>query len=177
MTWIQWSLLIGLLATAVLYDVATRRIPNWLVLVSLVGALTSSANGASNLDFTASLFGALAGLAVLFPFHVMRVMGAGDVKLMAAIGAVLGPLPIVGAALLALAAGGVLALLAALSSQSLARVFANLRLMLFVAAAGKSSGVSIADIETTGRLPYALAIAAGTGLQVWLAAGGGWVFS
>ena len=176
MNLVQWSLLIGLLATAVGYDVATRRIPNWLVCVSLLGSLMCSANGASNLEFTASLFGAVTGLLVLFPFYVLRVMGAGDVKLLGAVGALLGPIPVIGAAVLTLAAGGVLSIMAALGSQSLPRVLTNLRLMLFVFAAGRSSGMSVRDISTTGRLPYAVAIASGTGLQLWLAARGGWPF-
>ena len=177
MTLVQWSLLIGLLATAVSYDVATRRIPNWLVCVSLLTALTCSSNGATSLDFTASLLGAVTGLLVLLPFYVLRVMGAGDVKLLGAVGALLGPIPTLGAALLALAAGGALSVMAALGSRSLLRVVANLRLMLFVFAAGKSSGMSVTDVNTTGRLPYAVAIAAGTGLQLWLAARGGWLFA
>jgi len=177
MTWVQWSLLIVLLATAVGYDVATRLIPNSLVCVSLLTALACSANGATSLDFTGSLFGAVTGLLVLLPFYVLRVMGAGDVKLLGAVGALLGPVPTLGAALLALAAGGVLSIMAAVGSGSLLRVLANLRLMLFVFAAGKSSGMSVTDVNTTGRLPYAVAIAAGTGLQLWLAARGGWLFA
>lgn len=176
MNLIQWTLLIGLLATAVGYDVATRRIPNWLICVSLLGALTFSASVASSLEFTASLSGALTGLLVLFPFYLLRVLGAGDVKLLAAVGALLGPIPVLGTAVLTLATGGVLSIVAALGSHSLPRVLTNLRLMLFVFAAGKSSGMSVRDINTTGRLPYAVAIASGTGLQLWLAARGGWPF-
>ena len=177
MSLVQWSLLVGLLATASGYDIATRRIPNWLICVALLGALTCSANGAIGLDFTASLLGVIAGLAVLFPFFVLGVMGAGDVKLLGAVGALLGPIAVLGAALLALAAGGLLSILVALGSHSLSRVLANLRLMLFVVASGKSSGVSVRDINTTGRLPYAVAISAGTALQLWLAASGGWPFA
>jgi len=103
-------------------------------------------------------------------------MGAGDVKLMAAIGAFLGPMQILGAALLTFVAGGVLSLIAALWSRSFSRVLGNLRLMGMVAMYGRSTGLSLKDVQTTGRLPYAIAIASGTCLQVWLAARGGWIF-
>jgi hypothetical protein len=49
--------------------------------------------------------------------------------------------------------------------------------MLLVVMSPKGSGVALGDVQTTGRLPYALAIATGTGLQLWLAAHGGWLFA
>lgn len=103
-------------------------------------------------------------------------MGAGDVKLMAAVGAFLGPLPVIGAALLTFVSGGVLSLAVALWSRSLGRVLNNLRLMGMVALTGRATGFALRDVETTGRLPYALAIAVGTGLQLWLATQGSWPF-
>jgi prepilin peptidase CpaA len=96
---------------------------------------------------------------------------------MAAVGSFIGPLPVLGAALLTFAAGGVLALGAALWSGSLGRVLGNLRLIGLVLISSRSAGVSLADVQTTGRLPYALAIVIGTALQLWLATHEGWVFA
>lgn len=180
-------LLLGcLLGLAVGCDLSTRRIPNWLVLAGLIAAIGCSVtatytagnqpSAGSTLGLANSLIGALSGLVIMLPLYALRAMGGGDVKLMAAIGAFLGPMQVLGAALLTFIAGGVLSLIAALWSGSLMRVLSNLRLMGLVTVAGRSAGLSLKDVQTTGRLPYAIAIAVGTGLQVWLAARGGWIF-
>jgi len=179
--WPFYLLLISLLGLALGYDVATRRIPNWLVLAGLLAGLGwnffgTQATGGHALGVGNSLLGALTGLALMLPFYFLRAMGAGDAKLMAAIGAFIGPMPVAGAVLLTFIAGGLLALAAALWSRSLPRVLDNLRLMGMLAVSGRVSGLSLRDAPTTGRLPYAIAIVIGTGLQLWLAARGGWVF-
>jgi prepilin peptidase CpaA len=186
------DLLLLLLGVALAYDIRTRRIPNWLVLSGLIGGVgcnlfpfqwTAVAPATSFVVFSGldslgfSLLGALSGLTVLLPLYLLGVMGAGDAKLMAAIGAFLGPLQVIGAALLTFAGGGVLALLATIGSRSLPRVLGNLRLMTFVVTSGRASGLRLRDVGTTGRLPYAIAIAFGTLLQLYLAGRGHWPFA
>ncbi|MBZ5600182.1 MAG: A24 family peptidase [Acidobacteriia bacterium] len=72
-----------------------RRIPNWLTLPGLLLgiALNSAASGwAGTKD---SLLGAALGLALLLPFVLVRSLGAGDWKLVGALGACLGPYPLI----------------------------------------------------------------------------------
>jgi len=175
--WVFWLMLSFLLGGALIYDLAARRIPNWLILIGLIGGLGINLYDAGVSSLGHSLLGAAAGLAIMLPLYLLRAMGAGDTKLMAAVGAFLGPLQVAGAALLTFVAGGVLSLAAALCTGSLARVLGNLRLMGTVAASGRAAGLSLRDVSTTGRLPYAIAIAVGTALQVWLASRGHWIFS
>lgn len=185
----DWSFclsLAGLLGLALGYDLATRRIPNWLVLAGLIagvgwslflGSTTGGqASEGAGVGLAKSLLGALTGLAIMLPLYFLHAMGAGDAKLMAAIGTFLGPMQVLGAALLTFVAGGLLSLIAALGSGSLPRVLGNLRLMGMAAVSGRASGMSLRDVPTTGRLPYTIAITVGTGLQLWLAARGGWPF-
>jgi len=75
---------------AAVYDVRFRRIPNWLVLSGLVLGigLNTFLFEWSGLRF--SLKGLGLGLVVYFPLYLLRGMGAGDVKLMAAIGSIVG---------------------------------------------------------------------------------------
>lgn len=174
--WLDSGLLAGLLGLALWHDIASRRIPNWLVGAGLIAGLGISSLIPNGIGPGSSLLGALTGFAVILPLYLLRAMGAGDVKLMAAVGAFLGPLPALGAALLTSVAGGVLSVTVALWSRSLCRVLDNLRLMGMAALIGRSSGLAIRDVQTTGRLPYALAIAVGTGLQLWLATQGSWPF-
>ena len=184
--WVPFALIVALLCLALRHDIASRRIPNWLVFAGLLAGLACNLfalRGAGlflpdggGLGLISSSLGALAGLLIMLPLYLLRALGAGDAKLMAAVGAFLGPMQVAGAALLTFVAGGVLSLVAALWSGSLARVLGNLRMMGMVALTGRATGISLREVETTGRLPYAIAIASGTGLQLWLAARGGWVF-
>ena len=174
--WFNVGMLVCLLGFALGYDIASRRIPNWLVAGGLCAGVSFSFLSLVGLGVSDSLLGVLAGFAAMLPLYLLRAMGAGDVKLMAAVGAFLGPMPVLGAALLTFVAGGVLSVIVALWSGALMRVLANLRLMGLVALSDRSSGLSLRDVQTTGRLPYALAIAVGTGLQLWLATQDGWPF-
>jgi prepilin peptidase CpaA len=92
---------------AIAEDLARRRVSNCLVLAGLVCglALHAAAGGWHGLGIAAA--GAVLGFAVLLPFHLLGAMGGGDVKLMAAFGALLGPAGILLAAVLAAILGGV----------------------------------------------------------------------
>lgn len=72
------------MVAAAVTDIRSRRIPNWL---SFGGVL---AGFAWHRDQTA-LFGMLCGFGAYLALYLLRAMGAGDVKLMAAVGAIAGP--------------------------------------------------------------------------------------
>jgi prepilin peptidase CpaA len=169
-------LLVPVLILAAAQDVRTRRIPNRLVIVGAAAAVAAHVLAGGGPGALTSALGAAVGLAITLPFFAVRALGAGDVKLMAVVGAFVGPVQVLGAALLTMLAGGVLSLAAAVLSGSLRQVSRNLHLMLMAAVAGKTGRPATAGIGTTGRLPYAVAIAVGTCLQLWLAARGGWFF-
>ncbi|HEX9143437.1 MAG TPA: A24 family peptidase, partial [Candidatus Binatia bacterium] len=95
------SVLCILLFLAVLHDVRTRRIPNRLVFPGAVIGLALNtilppgtgffAEPSGAVGFLASLGGAGIGVAILLPMYAFGALGAGDVKLMAMVGAFLGP--------------------------------------------------------------------------------------
>ena len=102
-------------AAACVTDLRDGRIPNVLTFGAIavafaVHALLPQGSGLAHVGF-----GFLVGLAVFFPFFALGGMGAGDVKLMAAIGAWLGPTLALLTALYGAVAGGVLALVVALA--------------------------------------------------------------
>lgn len=99
------------LAIAIVYmDIRYRRIPNKLVLLILLGGLTLNTIFGGPHGLLVSLGGFALAFTLMFFFHLFGTMGAGDVKLFAAIGAVNG-LPLVLPTLLVVAlTGGVLAI-------------------------------------------------------------------
>jgi prepilin peptidase CpaA len=118
MTWISAALIIWALAMAAM-DVRVRRVPNVAIaaIVLLVGcAFAVQGTGPLGLDSIATLSGASLPLLLLWPAYVRRWLGAGDVKLAAAMGLLIGPLPIVMLLLIAAALLGLTSL--AMRSQS-----------------------------------------------------------
>ncbi len=72
-------------------DWRSRRIPNWLTVPALGGGLVANTVAWGWLGTKAALEGAGLGLALLLPFVLLRGLGAGDWKLMGALGAWFGP--------------------------------------------------------------------------------------
>ena len=151
-------------------DVLTRRVPNALTMSASAGAvgfwlITGGWSAAAW-----SLGGWTLGLLLFLPLFALRGMGGGDVKLLAALGAWVGPGLVVWLALYAAIAGGVLALVVALVHGSARQALANVRSMLtFWRIAGlRPHPAFTLESSTAARLPYALPIAAGLGLALWL---------
>jgi len=148
------ALLAASLAAAI--DVWSRRIPNWLTFGTLlVGiGLNVALHGFSGL--VSALAGIVLGAAMLLPFYAMRAIGAGDVKLLAALGALLGAQQLVSVAVYGALVGGAMSLvLLALRGQ----VLAGWGQMLLARRAPRLSGLTA---------PYGVAIASGVYLSMFL---------
>ncbi len=96
------------LGTAVVTDLRARRIPNWLTAGIAAAGFGIAAGGGQVTPMQAAL-GMTIGLLLMLPGHLIGATGAGDVKLMAAIGAVVGTGSIVRVFLCTAIAGGVIA--------------------------------------------------------------------
>ncbi len=171
------TLLAALLLAALVSDLRSRRIPNSLVLAGLTlaigGHALSLAQSTAPLAGTAwwaPLAGLATGFALLLPLYLLRAMGAGDVKLMAMVGAFVGPTGAATAVLYTLIAGGLLSLAFMCGRRGVAaQTFANLRFLLtdWVLRASSGQGLRLTPLQTTAaRLPYALAITLGTAATV-----------
>lgn len=168
------GLLIGLLLVAAWTDYRSGRIPNRLVFLGAllglaVNAIFPAAPNTALPAFIFALEGLACGLALLLPFYFLRVMGAGDVKLMAMCGAFLGLPETLWAVLATFLAGGVLSL-AYLAwkggLRGLRSAFANVvglfKGALFGLAAGIKPTLAVSAEASVGTMPYGLAIAGGT---------------
>jgi prepilin peptidase CpaA len=91
MQFIVWFVALGFVIWAAVLDWRTRRIPNWLTVPALFLGIAFNTAIWKWIGTKTSLQGAGIGLAVLLPFVLLRGLGAGDWKLMGALGAWLGP--------------------------------------------------------------------------------------
>lgn len=169
-TWVPNAAVVMLGLTAAVYDVKTRRLPNSLTLGAAVAALVGQValSGWAGVGLAAA--GWAAGLALFFPVFALGGMGAGDVKLLAAVGAWLGPWGVLWTALYAALAGGVMALGVVLVRGYTAVAIRNLIGLLRAWSLGglrPVEGVTLAS-SAGPRLPYALPIAVGAMAAIWL---------
>jgi prepilin peptidase CpaA len=84
-------LLIAIVLVAAIYDLRFRRIPNWLNLSGVILGLVVNTVLFGRRGLMLAFFGIVLSLLIYVPLYLIRGMGAGDVKLMAAVGAIAGP--------------------------------------------------------------------------------------
>jgi len=90
---IKFAPLLVLLVWAAVVDLRQRRIPNWLTLLLIASGFARSFMVGGAVGPAGAVLGIFAGAAIPFMLFAMGAMGGGDVKLMAGVGAWLGPWP------------------------------------------------------------------------------------
>ncbi len=161
---------LGVVLTAAVIDVRTHRIPNILTFGSAAAAFGYYAWAAGAPGLAASAGGWAIGVALFLPMFLLRGMGGGDVKLLGAVGAWLGPWGVLYAGLYSVLAGGVLALVVGGMHGYLGKAFSNIWGLLGLwrtAGIQPLPGLTIED-SVGPRLAYGVAIAVGTLATVWL---------
>jgi prepilin peptidase CpaA len=155
---------------AVVFDLRTRRIPNELTFGAALLAFAYALVTAGVSGLGTSVLGWLLGAALFFPIFALGGMGAGDVKLLAALAAWLGPGETVYLAIFASIAGGVLAVLVSLFRGYLGQAFSNIWMMLMhwrIAGPSEVPGLTLSDATAAPRLAYAVPIAIGVVCTLW----------
>jgi prepilin peptidase CpaA len=160
--------LASLLAAAVAVDTLTRRIPNKLTMPAAAAALLFHTihGGAHGLWFSA--LGLLAGFGLMWLPFVLGGLGGGDLKLMAAVGALKGAMFALNTFLFAAIAGGIIALAVAASRGRLKMTFRNIRNILIGFALKTEIRRTTCQESGGDAFPYAAAIAAGAGAAAFL---------
>lgn len=105
------ALLVPLAVIITYYDVRYRRIPNAFVLATLTSGLIINTIYGGWKGTLASLGGCAIAFMLMFALHIFGAMGAGDVKLFAAIGSLTGTHLVLPTFLVVILTGGALALL------------------------------------------------------------------
>jgi prepilin peptidase CpaA len=161
---------VGVALTACVFDLHSRRIPNALTLGAAVAGLVYAASSGGVAGVGASFSGWLLALALWIPIYALGGMGAGDVKLMAGIGAWLGPGAVLHAALYAAIAGAGFGLALAIQRRCVRQTFSNVRLLLNhwqVVGFAPHAQLTLAT-ATSPRLAYAVPVLTGTLVALWL---------
>jgi prepilin peptidase CpaA len=159
------GVLIALLLVAAWTDWRTYRIPNWIIVPGMLWGLACNSLFSNQVatGFTFGLLGLLTGLAMLLPLYMLRILGAGDVKLMAMVGAFLGAPATFKAALVVCIVGGLMALASTAMRRSLPELKEN---TLMLVTSMLTPGIALWRPSTTtpsvGTLPYGISISLGT---------------
>ncbi len=164
--------LLWMLILAVITDLKTRKIPNSLIVFGLSASLVCQCvaiEGAGGLNWLA---GVMVAFVCFIPLYVLRGMAAGDVKLMMAVGGFLGYPFIIKAVACVFLSGGVMALIFILVKGRSKHLMNNLRIICTDLYIRSTSGINVIDDyvmkNSAGRMPYALAIAVGTAIALYL---------
>lgn len=165
------AVLILIVAAAAWVDIRDHRIPNQLVTIGLLIAVAYHALSPFGHGTGFTIAGLAVGMLALMPLYVLGMMGAGDVKLMGMVGAYIGTAAVISAVLATLIAGGILALIASAHKRALPQLLCNLQTMLIQRDIRRMGGAG-SDLmpapPSVGKLPYAVAIAAGTAVQIFM---------
>jgi prepilin peptidase CpaA len=151
-------------------DLRTRRIPNVLTFGAAVLAVVFQAAQHGSAGAVAATTGWVTAAAIFFLPFALGGLGAGDVKLLAALGAWLGPAAAIWLAIYTAIAGGAIALVVAGTHRYLRQAIANIWLLLMHWRVRGLVAHPDFSIETSGgpRLAYGVAILTGTVVTVWL---------
>lgn len=159
-------LLLVFVTAAAVSDLWRRKIPNRLVLAGLLAALAlHGVSGAPHWPL-AWAGGMATGFFLLLPLYLLRGMAAGDVKLIAMVGAFAGAWPTVQICFATFVLGGLMAVLIVSWQGNWHACWRNLRQLLWPLMA-RTAGLPLAPVPlarqaSVGNMPYGLAIALGT---------------
>lgn len=151
--------------TAAVIDMRTRRIPNAITAGTAALGIALAASGWSGITIASSLLGCLAGLLVMAPGRVLGATGWGDVKLMGAVGAVIGLQRMPAAFISTLIAGGVLAVVVAIRRGRLGATIGGTGRYLRSPVTTRDE---LASAGARNKFSYGPAIAVGAVLAAWL---------
>jgi prepilin peptidase CpaA len=159
--------LLTLVLCAALFDARYRRIPNWL---TVSGVLTGVALNSFLYPVPSGFFFALKGLGLGFGvylgLHLLHAMGAGDVKLMAAVGSITGASDWFGIFMITAVVGGILSIVVSIAKRRLGKTLFNVGFILSEMRSLRPAYLKNEELDVKSdkglRLPHGVVIAVGT---------------
>jgi prepilin peptidase CpaA len=167
--------LLVVLLTAAVFDVLYRRIPNWLTVSGVVlGLSMNTLIGTPEAGLVFSLVGLVVAFGVYAGLYALRAMGAGDVKLMAAVGALVGWERWFGIFFITALIGGVMALILVLARGRFKKTVFNVSFILSEMKSGRPAYLANEELDVKNKkalgLPHGAVIAVSTVFYLALSA-------
>ena len=157
------------LATSITYmDVRYRRIPNKQVLMILLCGIAMNAFFGGWRGVFASLLGMVIAFALMITLHILGTMGAGDVKLFSAIGAVLGSSLVLPTFVIVAVTGGILAICKMVYERRAAVTILRVGQFFVGLLPGQTVPRLSIPADPTYTLPYAVPICFGSVVSFFL---------
>jgi prepilin peptidase CpaA len=159
-----WMVAIGVTLVAAIVDFRTRKIPNWLTVPAVFTGLALRTATGGWPGAKASLEGAGLALVLLLPLVLMRALGAGDWKLMGAVGAFLGPVMFLFVLLGSILVSGLMAIVEMMRTQRVKETFRNLSVLVhgFFSFGLRANPEISLDNPALLKLPFGVAAAIST---------------
>jgi prepilin peptidase CpaA len=156
------AVLVVVVVIAAILDLRWRRVPNWLTASgALLGIVLNTVFG----TWWSSLEGLGLALLIYVPLYLLRGVGGGDVKLMAAVGAIAGPGNWLRILFFTLIFGAVAAIILMVVKRRVRRTFQNIGLILMSLGSGHAPYAKNPELDVREekglRLPHAVTIACG----------------
>lgn len=145
-------------------DWRSRRIPNWLTMPALIVGLTANILGWGWPGARAALEGCGIGLGALLPFVMARGLGAGDWKLMGALGALLGPQRTIVVLLGTVLISGAMALIELIRKKRVKEALINLWVLIVAYSTFRISSIEGLTLDNPAllKVPFGVAAALAT---------------
>ena len=155
---ILWSAVI-LAVVATFTDIRWRRIPNWATVPGFFLGLTLNVAHGGWAGLKTSVLGAGLGLLLLFPFVVLRSLGAGDWKLAGAVGSLLGPGTLTDLLLMSVFVAGLMAIALVIYKRRVWETMRNLKSLVGSLATFRMPGPEVSlDNPSSLKVPYGVAL-------------------
>jgi prepilin peptidase CpaA len=154
-------LLVPLAIVIIYYDVRYRRIPNAFVLAALISGLVINTIFGGFNGTLSSIGGCALAFILIFVLHVFGAMGAGDVKLFSALGAVTGASLVIPTFVVVVLTGGLLAVVSMLRAGALATTMHRVLQILVGLLPGWEMPKFAVPADRRHTVPYGVAITLG----------------
>lgn len=155
-----WVVAVFLAAWAGALDWRYRRIPNWLTVPGLLAGIAVNAFAEGWPGAKGAILGAGLGLLILLPFVLIKALGAGDWKLIGAIGACLGPTRLIAILLGSMFVAGIMAIVLIIYKRRTKEAIGNIGRMLRAFLTLRLPGPEVSlDNPNAVKIPFGVAVA------------------